>query len=95
MALLDIQSFMLVTGQRQISDWLKQLAVVLIPIALLLLVNISTPGPPLHVIIVGITSSIGLAGIDFIIPQTGLFLGFMRLMGCYKSPFFSVGDIWQ
>jgi hypothetical protein len=35
------------------------------------MVNISTPGPPLHVIIVGITSSIGLAGIDFYYTAIG------------------------
>jgi hypothetical protein len=63
--LLHIESFMMVTGPKTDIWLVKTVAVVLIPIALLFLLNRYINGPLLHVLVVAISSSIGLASIDF------------------------------
>lgn len=63
--LVDIESFMVVTGPKTDTWLVKTVAVLLIPIALLFLLNIYRRGPFLHVAVVGVFSALGLAGIDF------------------------------
>jgi hypothetical protein len=63
--LLDIESFMVVTGPKTDTWLVKTVAALLIPIALFFLLNVYRKGPFLHIAIVGVFSSLGLAGIDF------------------------------
>jgi hypothetical protein len=63
--LLHIESFMMITGPKTDIWLVKTVAVVLIPIALLFLLNRYNEGSLLHVLVVAISSSVGLASIDF------------------------------
>ena len=63
--LIDIGSFMAVTGSKTDIWLVKTVAVLLLPIGSLLLLNVYRPGPLLHVLLVGSSTSFGLACIDF------------------------------
>ncbi len=69
--LLHIESFMMVTGPKTDIWLVKTVAVVLIPIGLLFLINCYSSGPLLHVLVVAISNSSGLAGIDFYYTANG------------------------
>ncbi len=63
--LIDIKSFMAVTGPKADIWLVKTVAVVLLPIAAFYLINIYRPGQILHLVLIGVINSIGLAIIDF------------------------------
>jgi hypothetical protein len=63
--LIDIKSFMVVTGPKTDIWLVKTVAVVLLPIAAFYLINIYRPGEILHLVLIGVINSIGLAIIDF------------------------------
>jgi hypothetical protein len=63
---------MMVTGPKTDIWLVKTVGVVLIPIGLFFLANIYKPGELLHLITVGISSSIGLCLIDFYYTGKGV-----------------------
>ena len=64
-ALLDIDSFMTVTGPKTDIWLVKTVSVLLIPIAVCFLSNLYFTQHPLPVILLALTTSIGLSCIDF------------------------------
>src|SRR5688572_26133473 len=63
--LLDIDSFMVVTGKKTDIWLVKTVSVLLVPICLCLVLGLLLKANPLLVILVAMTTSIGLAAIDF------------------------------
>ena len=86
--LLDIESFMLVTGPKTDIWLVKTVAVVLLPIALLFIVNIYKPSHPLHITVVGLTCSVGLAAIDFYYTANGTISWIYAVDGVLELVFF-------
>src|SRR5687768_12264116 len=64
-ALVDIESFMNITGPKTDIWLVKTVSVLLIPISLCFIVSALVKSHPLPVIIMGLTFSAGLASIDF------------------------------
>lgn len=70
-ALLDIQSFMEITGPKTDIWLVKTVAVLLLPIGLCFLSGIYMKAERFIIVLIGITSSAGLACIDFYYTSTG------------------------
>ncbi len=85
--MVDIDTFMAVTGPKNDIWLVKTVAVVLIPISLFFLANIYKPGPLLHAIIVGFTSSVGLASIDFYYTSNDVILWVYAIDGVLQVLF--------
>jgi hypothetical protein len=63
--LIDIDSFMQVTGPKTDVWLVKTVSVLLLPIAICFISGIYLKQNPLTIILVGLTTSVGLAAIDF------------------------------
>ncbi len=86
--LINIQSFMVITGPKTDIWLVKTVAVVLLPIALLLLLHLLRPTDPIHLIVVGLTCSIGLAAIDFYYSIKGTISWVYAVDGVLEFVFF-------
>lgn len=84
--LIDIESFMAITGPKSDVWLVKTVSVLIIPISLCLLSYLITRSGFTQVAIVGITSAIGLGAIDFyyslrdVISKVYLGDGFMQVL---------------
>ncbi len=63
--LIDIDSFMAVTGHKADIWLVKTVSVILVAVSLSLIINIFYPAHPLPIITLGALNSLGLAFIDF------------------------------
>lgn len=90
-ALIDINSFMEVTGPKSDTWLVKTVAVLLIPIGICFLAGLYLKSESLIVILVGITSSAGLAFIDFYYTTKGT-IKWIYLVDGYLQILFSL--VW-
>lgn len=88
-ALVDINSFMEVTGPKSDTWLVKNVAVLLIPIGICFIAGLYLKSESLIVILVGITSSAGLAFIDFYYTTRGT-IKWIYLVDGYLQILFSL-----
>lgn len=89
-ALVDLRSFMEITGPKTDTWLVKTVAVLLIPISLCFLTGIYLKTGYFLVILMGITSSAGLAFIDFYYTATGVIKWIYRVDGYLQILFLLV-----
>jgi hypothetical protein len=87
-ALVDIDSFMKVTGPKTDIWLVKTVAVLLVPIALCFLAGGALPAESQLVVLMGLTTSAGLAFIDFYYTGKGVIKWVYLIDGIIESLFF-------
>ena len=86
-ALIDIESFMVLTGPKTDVWLVKTVSIVLLAFSLGLITQIFIRSNPLLVIIPAMINSIGLAGIDFYYSSLGTISGIYRADGILEIVF--------
>ena len=88
--LVDIQSFMDVSGKKTDIWLVKTVAVLLIPISMVFFSALVTKVPDVLLLIVALFSSAGLMFIDFYYASNGTIKWVYAIDGCIQSIFISV-----
>ena len=86
-AIVDIHSFMMITGPKTDIWLVKTVAAILIPIGLFLLLNIYRTGPLLHLLSIALLSAVALALIDFYYTAKGTISGIYLADGVLQVGF--------